>query len=383
MLFRIAKENQERAGKAFTVEREKNNFGYKKSGILKPKSNRIMHYYEVDMIDADRIICTVRHKNNDCIVALVWLSGYTPDSIEVDQAELYRNCSNYPYRREYNEKYLKKYDQIACIVHGAIAAGLLFDTVEAPTTEETSEAAQDTTCTDKEPQEGTETVQKTTDMATFCAAYRAAYTALYDHCGEPETDKKERYYCTLFDQEAEAIADTVRRFCAYRGDLVSSDREAAAFMIALETVGAPTDRETATDGETTTTSETKPQRATETPKKTADDTTTAVSDPDHTEATQEATPTAGTSEGGNTTTPPHTEPPRAKDATGGSVSQSDRRTRPAAPQSHETTKGIQRHHKPPRTAYRATQSAATIPARYHHAQTTTSRGSPKICISLG
>ena len=127
MLFRIAKENQERAGKAFTVELEKNNFGYKKSGILKPKSNRIMHYYEVDMIDADRIICTVRHKNNDCIVALVWLSGYTPESIEVDQAELYRNCSNYPYRREYNEKYLKKYDQIACIVHGAIAAGLLFD----------------------------------------------------------------------------------------------------------------------------------------------------------------------------------------------------------------------------------------------------------------
>ena len=267
MLFRIAKENQERAGKAFTVEREKNNFGYKKSGILKPKSNRIMHYYEVDMIDADRIICTVRHKNNDCIVALVWLSGYTPDSIEVDQAELYRNCSNYPYRREYNEKYLKKYDQIACIVHGAIAAGLLFDTVEAPTTEETSEAAQDTTCTDKEPQEGTETVQKTTDMATFCAAYRAAYNDLYDHCGEPETDRKERFYCDLFDQKAESIAEAVRRFCVYRGDLVSSDREAAAFMIALETVGAPTDGETATDGETTTTTETDAQRAKETPRK--------------------------------------------------------------------------------------------------------------------
>ena len=163
MLFRIAKANQERAAKAFTVEREKHNFGYKKSGILKPKSNHIMHYYEVDMIDADRIICTVRHKNNDCIVALVWLSGYTPESIEVDQAELYRNCSNYPYRREYNEKYLKKYDQIACIVHGAIAAGLLFDAVEAPTTEETSTTAQNTTCTDREPQRATEDAQTTTE----------------------------------------------------------------------------------------------------------------------------------------------------------------------------------------------------------------------------
>jgi len=177
MLFRIAKGNQERAARAFTVEREKYNFGYLKSGILKPKSNCIMHYYEIDMIDADRIVCTVRHKNTDCIVALVWLSGYTPESIEVDQAELYRNCSNYPYRREYNEKYLKKYDQIACIVHGAIAAGLLFDTVEAPTTEETSEAAQDTACTDKEPHRATETAQKTTEET-------ASYIARAWHNGE-------------------------------------------------------------------------------------------------------------------------------------------------------------------------------------------------------
>ena len=86
------------------------------------------------------------------------------------------------------------------------------DAQNAPTEEETSEAGQDTACTDTEPQEDTETVQKTTDMATFCAAYRAAYTALYDHCGEPETDKKERYYSTLFDQQAEAIADTVAGF---------------------------------------------------------------------------------------------------------------------------------------------------------------------------
>lgn len=403
MLFRIAKENQERAARAFTAEREKHNFGYKKSGILKPKSDRIMHYYEVDMIDADRIICTVRHKNNDCIVALVWLSGYTPDSIEVDQAELYRNCSNYPYRREYNEKYLKKYDQIACIVHGAIAAGLLFDTVEAPTTEETSTTAQDTTCTDKEPQEGTETAQKTTDrttdMATFCAAYRAAYTALYDHCGEPETDKKERYYCTLFDQEAEAIADIIRRFCVYRGDLLTSDREAAAFMIALETVGAPTDGETATDGETTTNTETEPQRATETPKKAIRTGERLYSHPHRHMVIVEGLQgdlvmviyrgrlylvSANDLYTDESETTPAMLPPqaaeRAATAAGGSVSQSDRRTHPAAPQSHETTKGIQHHTTPPKTAYRATQRAATIPAADHRRRVTTSRGSPKICI---
>lgn len=275
--------------------------------------------------------------------------------------------------------------------------GNLYPT-EAPTEPETSEGNEDTTTTKTEPQEGTETARKATDMATFCAAYRAAYTALYDHCGEPETDKKERYYCGLFDQEAEAIADTVRRFCAYRGDLVSSDREAAAFMIALEAVGAPTDGETATDGETTTTTETDAQRATETPRKTIRTGERLYSHPHRHMVT-----VAGLQDGlvmviyrgrlylvsandlytDETETTPAMLPQateRATTAAGGSVSQTSRRTRPAAPQSHETTKGIQRHTTPPKTAYRAIQRAATIPARYHHAQTTTSRGSPKICI---
>ena len=157
MLFRIAEANKQRAAHAFTVERIAHDYGYKKSAMLYPKSNRIMHYYEIDVIDADRIICTVRHKNTDCIVALVWLSGYTPESIEVDQAELYRNCSNYPYRREYNEKYLKKYDQIACVVHGAIINGLLFDTES----DKEPEAVKDTTPTETEPQRATESAQKT------------------------------------------------------------------------------------------------------------------------------------------------------------------------------------------------------------------------------
>ena len=142
--------------------------------------------------------------------------------------------------------------------------------VEATTAPETVTGKEDTTTAGNEAQEAIETAQKTTegkttDMATFCAAYRAAYNDLYDHCGEPETDRKERFYCDLFDQKAESIAEAVRRFCAYRGDLVSSDREAAAFMIALHTVGAPTDgaqgQEAPTDGQTTTGGETRPQEA--------------------------------------------------------------------------------------------------------------------------
>lgn len=138
---------------------------------------------------------------------------------------------------------------------------------------------------------------------------------------------------------------------------------------------APTEPETIEGNEDTTAAETEPQEA----PQSHETTTSRKSITAPTEGTQEAPQPAGTSEGGST--PPHTEPPRATDAAAGSVSQSDRRTRPAAPQSHETTKGIQRHHRPPKTPYRAIQSTATIPARYHHAQTTTSRGSPKICIS--
>lgn len=166
MLFRIAEENKQKAAHAFIVERLAHDNGYKKSAMLYPKSNRIMHYYEIDMLDADRIICTVRHKNTDCIVALVWLSGYAPESIEVDQAELYRNCSNYPYRREYNSKYLKKYDQIACIVHGAIINGLLFDAES----DKEPETVTDTTTTETEPQRATETAQKTADDTTMAGS---------------------------------------------------------------------------------------------------------------------------------------------------------------------------------------------------------------------
>lgn len=36
--------------------------------------------------------------------------------------------------------------------------------------------------------------------------------------------------------KSEANARFVREFAAYRGDVVSSDREAAAFMLALETL---------------------------------------------------------------------------------------------------------------------------------------------------
>ena len=41
---------------------------------------------------------------------------------------------------------------------------------------------------------------------------------------------------TAFDQFIKTSGDFVGEFAKYRGDLITSDREAAAFMFALETV---------------------------------------------------------------------------------------------------------------------------------------------------
>lgn len=237
MLFRIAKENQERAARAFTVEREKHNFGYKKSGILYPKSNRIMHYYEIDVIDADRIICTVRHKNTDCIVALVWLSGYTPESIEVDQAELYRNCSNYPYRREYNEKYLKKYDQIACVVHGAIINGLLFDAES----DKEPEAVIDTTTTKTEQQRATETAQKTADDTTTAGSDTDRTEANQDEEKTIRTGARlyshpHRHMVTVegLHEGLVMVVYRGRLYLVSRGDLYTDDTETTPAILPAE-----------------------------------------------------------------------------------------------------------------------------------------------------
>ena len=153
--------------------------------------------------------------------------------------------------------------------------GLLYsnqDAQNAPTAEEPEQDKEITADDGNEPQNATETAQKTTDrttdMETFKKAYSAAYSHLYDHANTPAAKAKSRIYSALFDEQWEQIKNIAKAFCKITGDLLTSDREAAAFMIALETVGAPTDEVTATEGNATTTTETKPQQATQTAEKT-------------------------------------------------------------------------------------------------------------------
>ena len=69
----------------------------------------------------------------------------------------------------------------------------------------------------------------------FKRRFDEEYTLLYDHrdnvAGFGEA-------VDSFDDfiKSEANAGFVKEFAAYRGDIVSSDREAAAFMFALEAI---------------------------------------------------------------------------------------------------------------------------------------------------
>lgn len=166
MLFNIAPQNAEKAKRAFATARPAHVYGYTKSAILTPKNTRMKYCYQIDTMH-DIIVCTIRHQEAETVEAVVTARAFTDNSIEIERAELYRNASNYPYRTETNDRYMRKYDQIACIIHGAISAGLLFDVSEKP--QETTEAttAQDTTCTDREPQRATEDAQTATEPTMY------------------------------------------------------------------------------------------------------------------------------------------------------------------------------------------------------------------------
>lgn len=74
------------------------------------------------------------------------------------------------------------------------------------------------------------------DMEKFCEQFQKEYNFLYDCRG----------YVAGYDEAVSAFdrfqadhADFVRAFAQYRGDVVSSDREAAAFMFALDILDDP------------------------------------------------------------------------------------------------------------------------------------------------
>ena len=75
------------------------------------------------------------------------------------------------------------------------------------------------------------------DIKTFSKKFRAEYNFLYDNY-----DRVAGYSEAVDEFDArmdssENFKKFVGEFCNYRGDFISSDREAAAFMFAMESMG--------------------------------------------------------------------------------------------------------------------------------------------------
>ena len=158
----------------------------------------------------------------------------------------------------------------------------------APTGEETPEPVQNTTTPENEPENGTQTA-KTTDMETFKKEYSRIYSHLYEHEGQPGVDAARRKYSRLFDESWEDIKDIAKAFCTITGDLLTSDRQCAAFMIALDKVGTPTAPQNAPQGVESTTGDQTPTYGHKTPYGATDEATTGEATTDGKKITTDGT----------------------------------------------------------------------------------------------
>ena len=94
-------------------------YGYTKS--ITATENRLNYVYNIDFLDGIRplYVLTIRDRNDKYIIVF---EHYTPESIEIRNAEVYKNGTVYP-RREEAPRLLKKYRFMACLVHGLITNG--------------------------------------------------------------------------------------------------------------------------------------------------------------------------------------------------------------------------------------------------------------------
>lgn len=72
------------------------------------------------------------------------------------------------------------------------------------------------------------------NIQDFLEKFNDEYKFLYDSNG---TVCEEKEAVKAFDDFVKQHGDFVREFVAFRGDFISSDREAAAFMFALDSMG--------------------------------------------------------------------------------------------------------------------------------------------------
>ena len=74
------------------------------------------------------------------------------------------------------------------------------------------------------------------NIADFKRKFNEEYNFLYDAACKGCEVAGEREAARAFDNFVQKHGDFVEKFVRYRGDFISSDREAAAFMFALDSL---------------------------------------------------------------------------------------------------------------------------------------------------
>ena len=76
------------------------------------------------------------------------------------------------------------------------------------------------------------------DVEKFAEQFAKEYDFIYNAEARGATVSGYQEAVDFFDDFAKGRGDVVGAFARYRGDFISSDREAAAFAFALEALGA-------------------------------------------------------------------------------------------------------------------------------------------------
>lgn len=135
--FFVSENTAETIRNYFTVSPAPNNHGYSAAIRLQAPPQLGGHVYTLYSLKGPRpfyVLEATEAPQAGSRRAFLTFRDYTPGEITLDSCETFKGGSNYG-RREKSERLLNKYKQLACIVYGAIAAGLLEEATQEPETE--------------------------------------------------------------------------------------------------------------------------------------------------------------------------------------------------------------------------------------------------------
>lgn len=131
--FFISENTAEIVKNNFTVSPAPNDHGYSAAIHLQAPPQLGGHVYTLYSLKGPRplyVLEATEAPTAGARRAFLTFTDYTPGEITLQYCQIYKGGSNYG-RREESERLLNKYSQLACILYGAIAAGLL-ETAEQP-----------------------------------------------------------------------------------------------------------------------------------------------------------------------------------------------------------------------------------------------------------